>query len=142
MNDLTAAVTFLDSRNASITIGGVPVTITVSGPRTLEADGPLPPLCVVQAAGPAGAELLANPEHEVGYLLRFYGPDDLAALHAHEALKAATYANLALAVPVMYWEQAGRLLKWFTISAPTGPVPEPGTDRLVVLATGRARWAR
>ena len=44
-------------------------------------------------------------------------------------------------IPLTNQTVGGHLLKWFTISLPTGPGPEPETGREVVLATGRAKWA-
>lgn len=141
MGDLESAVAFLAGRGATVTVGGVPVAVAVSGPLDLGTEGPLPPMCIVQAAGPVGDEPMHTPERDVSYLLRFYGPDDLAALAAHTALRATLYSTIAVGIPLMHHTVSGRTLKWFTISAPTGPQPEPGTDRPVVLALGRARWA-
>lgn len=141
MDDLSAAVAFLSGRGAAIDIGGIPTEVVVSGPLDLGAEGALPPTCIVQATGPAGDEPPSGRERMVGYALRFYGPDDLAALSAHAALRQATYANAALGVPVLHTPVGDRLLRWFAISAPTGPLPEPETNRPVVLATGRAKWA-
>lgn len=138
---LEGAVMFLAGRGAVVDVAGVPTTVAVSGPLDLPPSGDLPPLCILQAAGPAGDEALGLPGRTVLYTIRFYGPDDVTALAAHAAVQAATYANIALRIPVMHTMVAGKVLRWFTISEPTGPIPEPETGRQVVLATGRGKWS-
>lgn len=108
--------------------------VAVSGPLDLGPGGPVPPTCIVDLLpGVAGSP--TSPGRTVEYRLRFYGPDDLAALDAYEALRAAARGR--------HWERVrgGPTLKSLTLTDPAGPLPEPDTGRPVFLSTATARWA-
>lgn len=100
--------------------------------------GALPASCIVEAAGDGGPRDGRVPLVMQRYLLRFYGLTDLAALDTYNAANAALYNAYGVKTNVTVrnrWR-----LYWMTLSAPTGPLREPESERPVVLATALARW--
>lgn len=135
MNRLEALIIFL---------GDAAPAVLVMGPADLDTAPPGGTVCTVELSG-AGEE--ADPrEFVTGYLLRFYGDDDLAILDSYEVLERATYAdaprrfrrcNVPVGTPEDPWT-----LRWARLGQPTGPTPEPDSDRRVLLATATAKWSR
>lgn len=138
MDELSAAIEFFMVHGN--------LDFQVSGPMDLGPDGVLPKLCIIQASGPAIEEELVSLERVVSYTLRFYGPSDLAALDAYKEVREATFEDAKHIFPKTFVKiqfdpfKPAKILKWFQVSAPTGPIQEPETDRWIVVATGRAKW--
>lgn len=129
-NLLQAVIAFLSAAD--------PLTI-FTGPEDLGDGAVESPRCVVDLS-PAPSGPVPPGQRIGGYTLRFYGPDDIAALDAHERAKRATDYPLAVGLPRTYVPTGDRTLIWLRVSEATGPMPEPDTGRPVVAATATAKW--
>ena len=134
MNALEAAILFLSD--------AVPGVSFMAPLETDEQEGAIfpasLPLCLVGLAGEGLA--LQGSGRMQNYSLRFYGPDDPAILDAYETTRRGCFFPLFPWIPLSQQDIGDWHLDLVTIGNAAGPIPEPSTDRRVLLAQASIKW--